>query len=413
MRKPLRLYTELFQANNYWDLIIQDKPMADIFLRPELAADMARQLLKPSALDIGLRSGLFLSGLRRTGKTTFLKNDLIPALEAQGALVIYVDLWSDTQTSPVKLVLAAVRQALLELQTPTSSFMQRLKRVRGAEVELAGFKFGFNLDTLGEAGGVTLAEALTEAVDQAKATVVLIVDEVQHAITTEDGQQMMLALKAARDAINPRPATPGHFLFIGTGSHRAMVNELTARRNQAFAGATNVAYPVLDEGYVAFWLQRLAADGLDNLPSLEVATEAFKTLGSRPEEFIRALRQLIHSPSLGSGADVVLPVIAATLRSAAADLELMKVEELGVLAQAIFARIASVDGETRGVFSSEAAGEYSTFVGREVRVEEIQPVANELLAANLIIRRGHGLYGVTDPFVQEIWRERQAMLGKR
>ena len=48
-----------------------------------------------------------------------------------------------------------------------------------------------------------------------------------------------------------------------------------------------------------------------------------------------------------------------------------------------------------------------------MRVEEIQPVANELLAANLIIRRGHGLYGVTDPFVQEIWRERQAMLGKR
>lgn len=40
-------------------------------------------------------------------------------------------------------------------------------------------------------------------------------------------------------------------------------------------------------------------------------------------------------------------------------------------------------------------------------------MANELLAANLIIRRGHGLYGVTDPFVQEIWRERQAMLGKR
>jgi hypothetical protein len=110
---------------------------------------------------------------------------------------------------------------------------------------------------------------------------------------------------------------------------------------------------------------------------------------------------------------VVLPVIAATLRSAAADLELMKVEELGMLAQAIFARIASVDGETRGVFSAEAAAQYSKVVGREVRVEEVQPVANDLLAANLIIRRGHGLYGVTDPFVQEIWRERQAMLGKR
>ncbi|MGE8383805.1 MAG: ATP-binding protein, partial [Pseudomonas putida] len=85
--------------------------MFDLFPRRELAAEMARQLLKPSTLDIGLRSGLFFSGLRRTGKTTFLKNDLIPALEEMGALVIYVDLWSDTQTSPVALVLAAVRKA--------------------------------------------------------------------------------------------------------------------------------------------------------------------------------------------------------------------------------------------------------------------------------------------------------------
>lgn len=64
----------------------------------------------------------------------------------------------------------------------------------------------------------------------------------------------------------------------------------------------------------------------------------------------------------------------------------------------------------RGVFSTEAAAEYAKTVGREVRVEEIQPVANELLAANLIMRRGHGIYGVTDPFVQEIWREKQALL---
>lgn len=51
-------------------------------------------------------------------------------------------------------------------------------------------------------------------------------------------------------------------------------------------------------------------------------------------------------------------------------------------------------------------------VGREVKIEEIQPVVNELLATNLIMRKGHGLYGITDPFVQEIWRERKALAGK-
>jgi predicted AAA+ superfamily ATPase len=51
-------------------------------------------------LDQALRSGLFLSGVRRIGKTTFLKQDLILALETDGVIVIYVDLWSDTSVSP-------------------------------------------------------------------------------------------------------------------------------------------------------------------------------------------------------------------------------------------------------------------------------------------------------------------------
>jgi hypothetical protein len=61
---------------------------------------MAVQLLQPGVLDQALRSGLFLSGVRRIGKTTFLKQDLILALETDGVIVIYVDLWSDTSVSP-------------------------------------------------------------------------------------------------------------------------------------------------------------------------------------------------------------------------------------------------------------------------------------------------------------------------
>ncbi|MDM0066486.1 ATP-binding protein [Variovorax sp. J31P207] len=383
-----------------------------IFRRPALAVQMAGQLLRPGVLDEGLRSGLFLSGLRRTGKTTFLLNDLIPALEEAGALVIYVDLWADTQTSPAVLVQAAIRKTLTELQTPASSVLQRLKRVSGVDLGAFTFKFGFKLDSLGAQGGPTLAQALTEVVDQAKTDVVLIVDEVQHAITSEDGNQMLLALKAARDAINPRPATPGHFLFIGTGSHRALVNELTARRNQAFAGATSVAYPVLETDYVEHLLQRLAGEGAGALPSLAIANQSFKTLGNRPEEMIKALGQLRRHLPPGGDPDAYLPVIAATLRSTAADIELAKVEQLGGLATAIFERIASTHGDARGVFSAEAAAAYSKAVGREVRVEETQPVVNELLAANLIMRKGHGLYGVTDPFVQQIWREKRAFEAK-
>lgn len=385
--------------------------MSYLYRRPELARQMARQLLNPSVLDEGLRSGLFLSGLRRIGKTTFLRNDLIPALEELGAIVIYVDLWSDTQRSPAALILGAVKKALADLESPTETATRKLKRLAGADVGAFGFKFGFKLDTLGEPGGATLAQALSEVVDQGRTDVVLIVDEVQHAITSDEGNQMLLALKAARDAINPRPDTLGHFLFVGTGSHRALVGELTARRNQAFTGATSVAYPVLDREYVAYLLGRLATEGFTALPSLDIAVAAFQTLGNRPEEMIKALRQLLHLPP-GSQPDEHLPVIANTLRSTAADIELMKLEQLGGLATAIFERIASAEGDARGLFSAEAAAAYSKAIGREVKVEEAQPVVNELMATNLIMRKGHGLYGITDPFVQEMWRERKSIEGK-
>lgn len=382
--------------------------MAEVFHRPRLAAELAGRLLNPGVLDEGLRSGLFLSGLRRTGKTTFLLTDLVPELEAKGAVVIYVDLWSDIKVSPATLVYAAVRRMLVDLVTPASTPLARLSRLRGLDLGGMGFRFGFQLEQLGEQGGATLAQALTEVVDQARGDVVLIVDEVQQAITTEEGNQMLLALKAARDAINPRPGTPGHFLFLGTGSHRALVGELTARRNQAFAGATSLPYPVLDLEYVRHVLQRLRAEDVKPLPSEAIAWEAFQTLGHRPEEFLRALGQLqASSSSSGLEPDQLLPVIAATLRGTAADLELQKVEQLGGLAIAIFDRVAREEGPAKGLFSAEAAAAYGEAIGREVRVEEIQPVVNELLADNVLMRLGHGLYGVADPFVQEIWRERR------
>jgi len=384
--------------------------LAAVFRRPRLAAELAGRLLHPGVLDEGLRSGLFLSGLRRTGKTTFLLTDLVPELEAQGAVVIYVDLWSDIKVSPATLVYAAVRRLLTELVTPASTPLARLRRLRGLDLAGMGFRFGFQLEQLGETGGATLAQALTEVVDQARGDVVLIVDEVQQAITTEEGHQLLLALKAARDAINPRPGTPGHFLFLGTGSHRALVGELTARRNQAFTGATSLPYPLLDLAYVRHVLQRLAQEGGTPLPSEPVAWEAFQTLGHRPEEFLRALGQLKISSRSGAGLapDQLLPVIAATLRGTAADLELQKVEQLGGLAMAIFERVALEEGPAKGLFSAEAASAYAAAIGREVRVEEIQPVVNELLADNVLMRLGHGLYGVADPLVQEIWRERQS-----
>jgi hypothetical protein len=370
---------------------------------------MADQLLHPRALDEGLRSGLFISGLRRTGKTTFLVADLIPALEARGAIVIYIDLWTDVQANPSQLVRQAIQTTLRELESPAAAVWTRIKKISALEIASHGLKFNFALDKLGESDGATLADALTQLVDQSHTDVVLIVDEVQHALSSDNGSEMLFALKAARDAINARPTTPGHFLFIGTGSHRALVNELTSRRNQAFAGATAVGYPVLNGEYVEYVLKRIAEDSPEGLPTLAAASRAFNLLGHRPEELMKALRLLRQDSQSDVPPDRRLEWIARTLRMSAADVEIARIEQLGGLAVAVFDRIASLQGEARGLFSSEAADAYSKAVGREVRVEEIQPVVNALVSANLILRKSHGVYAVSDPFVPEAWQERKRL----
>ncbi len=392
--------------------------MPDVYHRTALAKQMSQQLLEPRVLDLPLRSGLFLSGLRRTGKTTFLRQDLIPVLEkgergpgedTRPAVVIYVDLWSNVSIPPAELILRAVRAKLRDLENPASAIWSGLKRIASAEVAAHGLKFRFDLSKLGEEGGVTLSEAFTQVVDEARTDLVLIVDEVQECLGREDAQALMQALKAARDAINLRPGTPGYFLFIGTGSHRSLVQEMTVRRKEAFAGAVNVDYPVLDEGFVTWVLEQMQAQRVSVQPSPAAAWQAFRDFGHRPEPFLDALRILAHAVKPGENTDAMLRAIVWTKRESLADRELAVLEDLGPLAQRIFGRIATHEGEeTRGIYSNEALEGYTAALGTEVRTDEVQTTVIALQQKNLIRRMGHGSYSITDPFVKQVWLEREA-----
>lgn len=142
-----------------------------------------------------------------------------------------------------------------DLVRPDSKAVGVLKRLKGVDLGAAGFKFGFSLTEFGKNEGNTLAGAFLELVHRAKTDVVVIIDEVQHALGSEDGASMLLALKAARDEINLTPDTPGYFLFVGTGSHRARVRELTIKGQQAFNGAISADFPVLEIDFVDWLLK--------------------------------------------------------------------------------------------------------------------------------------------------------------
>lgn len=377
-----------------------------LFHRDLYAGQMAEQLLNPGPLDESTRSGVFLSGIRRVGKTTFLRQDLIPALESRGALVIYVDLWADPAKSPSALVHEAVRQTLLQLQTPGSAL---LKRLRGLRLSAAGLSLDIELDRIGEPGGSTLAQAFEALVAKTKTNVVLIIDEVQQTLGTDEGQALLHALKAARDAVNAKPGTPGRFLFIGTGSHKSLLAEMTSRRAQPFAGALSASYQVLGRDFVQWQLDRLAsAPGL-TLPSLDAAWEGFQTLGHRPEELLKALRQLQQVG--GTDPDTAWHIVCATLAGAAADADLKAFDDLGELGKAVFERIAA-GGEQgiSGLFGAESLTFYGERIGSAVDASQVQKVVDKMVGAQLIIRPSHGVYTIADPFVRKVWQEKQALL---
>ena len=373
-----------------------------VFHRPPYAQALAQQLLHPGPLDQGLLSGVFLSGIRRIGKTTFIKQDFIPALLDHGALVLYVDLWTDRTRPPMGLLQEAVRAAAVELEQPASTLLQKLRRVKGANFGLAGISLGLQLDGLGTPAGATLADVFVELVRKAQGDVVLVIDEVQQAMASQDGQDMLFALKAARDRVNTATDLPGRLLIVGTGSHKSLVTDMATRRSQAFAGAHTASFEPLGMDYVEWFLKRVSAAGLA-VPSLQAAFAGFRDVGSRPEELAKAVRQLQDEIAAGraADADTAFATICATLATAAAELDVQSIQDAGELAVLVFSRIAT--GQARGLYAADTLASFSKTLGREISANDITPAIDKLVAANLIVRKGHGHSDIADPFVKQVW----------
>lgn len=373
-----------------------------VFHRPYYARALAQQLLQPGPLDQGLLSGVFLSGIRRIGKTTFIRQDFIPALLDHGALVLYVDLWTDRSRPPMGLLQEAVRAAAAELEQPASALLQKLRRVKGASFGVAGISLGIQLDGLGTPAGAMLAEVFVELVRKAQGDVVLVIDEVQQAMASQDGQDMLFALKAARDRVNTATDLPGRLLIVGTGSHKSLVTDMATRRSQAFAGAHTASFEPLGKDYVEWFLNRVGAAGLA-VPSLQAAFAGFRDMGSRPEELAKAVRQLQDEVAAGRGADAdkAFATVCATLATAAAELDIQSIEDAGELAVLAFSRIAA--GQARGLYAADTLASFSESLGREISANDMTPAIDKLVAANLIVRKGHGNFEIADPFVKQVW----------
>lgn len=261
---------------------------ADFFHRSALAEAYADAVFDTS---VGVSSGLFLAAPRRTGKSTFVRQDLVPALRQRDAEVLYVDLWADKTQDPAVLMSDAIRA---ELKKENGAIARLAAKAGLSKVSIGALGNGisFDLSQVGLSANATLTDALAALSSANGKKIVIVIDEAQHALTSEAGANALFALKAARDAMNQ--AGKG-LLIIGTGSNRDKLGLLVNQREQAFFGADLVNFPPLGKDYCQ-WLCTRTALGLDP----QRVFEGFADAGSRPEMIAPVLRGLrLDPPSAG------------------------------------------------------------------------------------------------------------------
>lgn len=266
------------------------------YARPGLTEALVRDLTGGNLFS-DAANGLFLAAPRRTGKSTFLRNELEPALANTGRVVVYVDLWSDKNRDPGALIAEAIGKELGKHLGIVA------KTAKAAGVEHVGLGTWLKVDPakIGKTDGLTLAEAVRALRETSGKPVALIIDEAQHALTSSQGESAMTALKSARDQLNTPDAA--NLLLIMSGSDRDKLLRLLNTNAAPFFGSAISLMPPLGEDFIHH-IAEMISRTYPQLAPVDVAQlwEAFQRFAHRPQPFVRALGQIlnpIHPPERG------------------------------------------------------------------------------------------------------------------
>ncbi len=373
------------------------------FPRAELAQQLVTALMGQSLFG-DAHNGLFLSAPRRTGKSTFLQSDLQPALEAAGAVVVYTDLWGDTGRDPATVIADAIGRAL----EPQLGLVARAAKKAGLDkLSLAGW---LQVDTskIGRLDGLTLVDALRALHETAGKPVALIIDEAQHALTSERGEAAMTSLKSARDQLNRRTAV--NLMLVMSGSDRDKLMRLVNSNAAPFFGSQVQRMPPLGPDFIAYVASLIEAQRPSLAPIDQVALqEAFEALGHRPQLFMSALAEVL-SPLSGIDGRFEDALLNATAEHLRKDADQMESDFLGLkpIEQVVLWRM--LDQGTRfRAFDSEALRFYSELLAQPVNVGMAQRALESLRQHSpaLVWKSARGEYAVQDSSMHRWFEERR------
>jgi hypothetical protein len=351
------------------------------------------------------QNGLFLTAPRRTGKSTFLQTDLKPALERAGVLVVYVDLWSAPRRNPGILVSSAIGQAL----EPFQGVLTKLAKSGGISKVTLGGILELDPRSVGQQKGATLPAALGALQLAAEAPVALIVDEAQHALTSELGEATMTALKSARDQLN----SPGNvrLMLVMSGSDRDKLLRLVNTAAAPFYGSQIKPMPVLGDDFIEFVAETIEKQH-NELRPVHRATllEAFQHFGSRPQFFLEALGQVL-SPFSDSSQRPEQAVLGAARDRQAQEQNQMESDYLGLkpLEQAVLWRLLAVGPRFRP-YDADALKFYSSVTDQRIGIAKAQKALESLRNREppMAWKSARGEYAVEDGAMHHWFEQRSA-----
>ncbi|RZT39311.1 ATP-binding protein [Cupriavidus agavae] len=253
-----------------------------------------------------------------------------------------------------------------------------------------------DLATTGLPPGITLTQAIEGLNKATRRPVLLVIDEAQHALTTEKGMEAMFGLKAARDAMNGSGDAPNLMLVL-TGSSRDKLAHLVMNSRMPFFGSQVTAFPLLDrsytDAYTASVNQALAPD--NQLVAADVH-DAFVMVGSRPEllrQLVGAIALANESPSLGTrlreDATLVQERIWHDVESDFAS--------LSPLQQAVVRVMAAKTGQF-SPFGENAMSAYRSLVPEHIVVNTgtVQTAIDGLREREIVWKESRGAYEIED-----------------
>ncbi|MBK7006260.1 MAG: ATP-binding protein [Burkholderiales bacterium] len=349
-------------------------------------------------------NGLFLAAPRRTGKSTFLQADLMPELQRRQVVVVYVDLWADQKRDPGSLIAEAVGQALLK----QLGVVAKTAKLAGLDsINVAGIKI--DTSKIGKVDGSTLTDALRALSEASKAPVALVIDEAQHALTSEAGETAMAALKSARDQLN-RPGEV-RLMLVMSGSDRDKLLRLVNTNAAPFYGSQIHRMPELGADFIAHIAQLIVRQRADLAPVNEATlAEAFMRFGQRPQFFLEALGQVLSPLATNTGRfeDAMLDKALQKQENDESQME-SDFTALRPLEQAVLWRMLELGNRFRP-YDADALQFYNEKTGEKVTVAKAQKALDGLRAhqPSLIWKSARSEYAVEDAAMLRWYAQRVA-----